>query len=260
MGKINDLLLAYLRNPSLDTYLPVFRVMQAVGHKVFHEYPIVVSWTHYIFPVKGVSVCKRSLRFYFPSGKSFTDRYSSDTSMEDLLQDGYLDIHRKLQSYRAEGGSFWRWAIFVFRRSFMTHALRVIRNSYRLVHKSKGWLDPEEFGLEEEVDSDNWVIRGVHKLGYNPLTYKNAVLFLDPGFEELEHFEGLRPLWEVVSDLYCRYPRNMDMFFRYYGLCGHLEEALQEIGDFYGVSRQRVQQLVTRMLGKIKERVGKDVL
>ena len=60
--------------------------------------------------------------------------------------------------------------------------------------------------------------------------------------------EEVREVLETLS------PREREVLARHYGLMGHEEETLGDIGAFFGISKERVRQIKDAALSKIKHR------
>lgn len=260
MSKINAAALAYIQNPNEETFLPFFGALKAIGNRTIDEYPLVVKWVYFIYPKGAVKTNKRTLRFFFSSTEEFIYWYPHVTSREDLLQDGYDLILRKLHRYRTEGGSFWNWATYVFRRAFWSNALNVLRNYYRMDYCSSGWLDPEESNLPfEEVEFDTRTAGNTKRYNYYKLSPEDILLFKDPNLENLERVESSRELWKAIARLGKKRPRFVEVLFKYYGLCNHPEMVFQEIANEWGVSRQRIGQVEEKALKRLRKMVCEDV-
>ena len=52
--------------------------------------------------------------------------------------------------------------------------------------------------------------------------------------------------------------REKDMINKYYGINGHQKMTLEEIGNQYGISKERVRQLISRALVKMRDQINKS--
>jgi len=53
-------------------------------------------------------------------------------------------------------------------------------------------------------------------------------------------------------------PREVEVLSSYYGLNGHSSLTLEEIGDLYGLTRERVRQIKERALRRLRKSTNKD--
>ncbi len=65
---------------------------------------------------------------------------------------------------------------------------------------------------------------------------------------------------EVASGLSLLSPREVEVLSSYYGLNGHKSLTLEEIGELYGLTRERVRQIKERALRRMRKSVNKNAL
>jgi RNA polymerase primary sigma factor len=65
---------------------------------------------------------------------------------------------------------------------------------------------------------------------------------------------------EVNYGLAILSPREVEVLCAYYGLNGHKAKTLEEIGDMYGLTRERVRQIKERALRRLRKSVNKNSL
>ncbi len=65
---------------------------------------------------------------------------------------------------------------------------------------------------------------------------------------------------EVLNGLSTLSPREVDVLRAYYGLGGHASLNLEEIGELYGLTRERVRQIKERALRRLRKSANKNAL
>jgi RNA polymerase primary sigma factor len=65
---------------------------------------------------------------------------------------------------------------------------------------------------------------------------------------------------EVKHGLSALSPREVEVLSAYYGLNGHRALNLEEIGELYGLTRERVRQIKERAIRRMRKSVNKDAL
>lgn len=65
---------------------------------------------------------------------------------------------------------------------------------------------------------------------------------------------------EVVHGLSVLSPREIEVLSSYYGLNGHSALNLEEIGEMYGLTRERVRQIKERALRRLRKSVNRNAL
>lgn len=65
---------------------------------------------------------------------------------------------------------------------------------------------------------------------------------------------------EVKEGLSMLSPREVDVLRAYYGLNGHKSMNLEEIGEMYGLTRERVRQVKERALRRLRKSLNKNAL
>lgn len=65
---------------------------------------------------------------------------------------------------------------------------------------------------------------------------------------------------EVRNGLSILSPRELEVLSSYYGLNGHNSLTLEEIGDLYGLTRERVRQIKERAIRRMRKSVNRNAL
>jgi RNA polymerase primary sigma factor len=65
---------------------------------------------------------------------------------------------------------------------------------------------------------------------------------------------------EVDHGLSILSPREVEVLSSYYGLNGHKSLTLEEIGEFYGLTRERVRQIKERAIRRLRKSFNKNAL
>ena len=65
---------------------------------------------------------------------------------------------------------------------------------------------------------------------------------------------------EVAHGLSMLSAREVEVLSSYYGLNGHKSLTLEEIGELYGLTRERVRQIKERAIRRLRKSVNKNAL
>lgn len=213
----------------------------------------------------------------------------SELNLDDLFQEGVMGLMRAADKYdHTLGYKFSTYATWWIMQS-VTRALADRGTTIRLpvhvhddvlrlkrAHKLLGQAHPERrTSMAELADELTWTIDKVHFIqqiaalvpasldekinGYDDLTLMETLVSELPSPEEhLNHADLVRCIDGALSDLKERESKVLRLRF---GLIdsGH-GATLEEIGQMFGVTRERIRQIEAKALGRLRHPSRGDVL
>ncbi len=228
---------------------------------------------------------KANLRFVVSVAKQYQNH---GLSLADLINEGNVGLMKAAKRFdETKGFKFISYAVWWIRQSILSAIVeysRMVRlplskvNAYNKVNEAFTSF-VQEFEREPTIEelSDllaipskeiSMMLRGGSKhLSMDaPMTSEEGsstmmeVFALDdeagPDLKLME--ESLRT--EVTEGLSTLSPREIDVVTAYYGLNGHPAMNLEEIGDYYGLTRERVRQIKERALRRLRKSVHRNSL
>lgn len=198
--------------------------------------------------------------------------YIGEIPLEDLIQEGYIGLIYALDKFDyLRFRSFFNYVqywIYRYIRTFLDndqHFIRIPNNKKKLhedIHEfadkyeQEYGIEPsaEEISIEKKIDFD--VIMDVASLPYN---LANVVEFSndfdnrcndDFLADDLMMQESLK--YDVLRLVYSLPEREGDILINFYGLNGKAPQTLEEIGDLYGLTRERVRQIKEKAQRKLR--------
>lgn len=297
VGESNDRLdikLQYLRNRLLtaEEEVELGRRME-LGRRALREIEngIPKSEEHHRLIEKGKeakdAMVLANLRLVLHIAKPYVGL--SDLSLDDLFQEGVIGLMRAAEKYdHTLGYKFSTYATWWIRQSIMRSladrgtTIRLPVHVYDDVLKFKrarrllGQMHPERrTNIAELADELAWAIDKVHFIqqvasfvpasldekinGYESLSLMDTLVSELPCPEdELDHADLIRCLEEAFSGLKDREAQVLRLRF---GLSDDGNGAtLEEIGQIYGVTRERIRQIEAAALRRLRHPSRADVL
>ena len=228
-----------------------------------------------------------NLRLVFHIAKPYIGL--SDLDLDDLFREGVVGLMRAGDKYdHSLGYKFSTYATWWIRQT-IARSLADRGTTIRLpvylygdvlrlkrAHKLLGQTHPERrTSMGELADELAWTIDKVHFIqqiaafmpaslderidGYDDFTLMETLVSDLPSPEEhLDHAELVRCIDDALSGLKQRESEVLRLRF---GLsdCGHVA-TLEEIGQMFGLTRERIRQIEAKALGRLKHPSRGDVL
>lgn len=170
-------------------------------------------------------------------------------SFEDVFQEGIIGLYRAINGYNAENGTkFISYAYSCVYRHIIAKAIEgssIIRVPHNTTLKCK-----EEDELDEKF---NTALQLAYKRTRNITSiqnqYEDECQIEDKSLNEKEFKNSLEEVKKALSNIK---ERQADILKRRMGLENYEEQTLQEIGDFYKISKERTRQLEESAINKLK--------
>ncbi len=228
---------------------------------------------------------KSNLRFVVSVAKQYQNQ---GLSLSDLINEGNVGLMKAAKRFdESRGFKFISYAVWWIRQSILQAIVeysRMVRLPVNKQHTSsklnQAFLsfvqqferEPTTDELAEIMDMTPKEVEtimqqsGRHVSMDAPLggDEGNATMLdlFAPGDQESPDIglmeESLKD--EVREGLAMLSPREVDVLRAYYGLNGHKSHNLEEIGEMYGLTRERVRQVKERALRRLRKSINKNAL
>jgi len=228
---------------------------------------------------------KSNLRFVVSVSKQYQNQ---GLSLSDLINEGNVGLMKAAKRFdETKGFKFISYAVWWIRQSILQaiveHA-RIVRlplnkvGSYNKVNEAvvsfvqEFEREPSDEELGEILDMKPKAVTKMKQNGSRHLSFDapiggedgDATMLDLMTFDVLESpdtnlmEDSLRE--EVKYGLSMLSPREVDVITAYYGLRGSNAMTLEEIGELYGLTRERVRQIKERAIRRLRKSVNKDAL
>jgi len=224
-----------------------------------------------------------NLRFVVSVAKQYQNQ---GLSLSDLINEGNVGLMKAAKRFdETKGFKFISYAVWWIRQSILQSIVeysRLVRlplnkvSSYKKVNEAyvsfvqEFEREPSNEELAELLDIKPKEVTNLLKGGIRHLSMDAPVggdegdatlidLFND-GDQEMPDLglmaESMKD--ELKHGLSLLSPREVEVLSSYYGLNGHSSLTLEEIGELYGLTRERVRQIKERALRRLRKSANKD--
>jgi len=230
---------------------------------------------------------KSNLRFVVSVSKQYQNQ---GLSLPDLINEGNVGLMKAAKRFdETKGFKFISYAVWWIRQSILyaiveySRMVRLPLNkvaSYNKINEAMVSFqqeferDPSEEELSELLDIKPKEVRRMMKGGNRHLSMDAPVggeegeatmldLFMmdDDAQASPDNFlmEESRVI-DIKNGLSELSPRETEVISAYYGLNGHKSLTLEEIGELYGLTRERVRQIKERAIRRLRKSTSKNTL
>ncbi len=228
---------------------------------------------------------KANLRFVVSVAKQYQNQ---GLSLSDLINEGNVGLMKAARRFdETKGFKFISYAVWWIRQSILQAIVeysRIVRlplnkvGSYNKVNEAflsfvqKFEREPTHEELADLLNLKPKEVRDMLKGGSRHLSF-DAPISSDEGAStmlDVMHIEsGTDPdeklmkqslKDEVAHGLSLLSPREVEVLSSYYGLNGHKSLTLEEIGDLYGLTRERVRQIKERAIRRLRKSYNRNAL
>ncbi|HIV98202.1 MAG TPA: RNA polymerase sigma factor RpoD/SigA [Candidatus Ornithospirochaeta avicola] len=223
-------------------------------------------------------IINANLRFVVSVAKKFRGQ---GLALEDLINEGNIGLITALEKFEPEKGyHFISYAVWWIRQSIMkaisekgravrlplnraNELVQIQKAKSELVHETDSdevdaSLISQKTGLDETLVKDLISISqdlvnldaSVKSKDESSATFSDFISSQDKGPEEETLDESLR--LEIMNMLSSLSPRERQILEMRYGLNGKKPMSLKEIGELYGLTKERIRQIEKRSLEKLR--------
>lgn len=222
-----------------------------------------------------------NLRLVIAVARRFT---TSLMSLADMVQEGNIGLMRAVETFEWERGhKLSTYATYRIRHAITTalnskgRPIRVPSNILRQLAKIRRVeqeftmthdREPDDTELARLVNVSPARLRALKRMGQQPLSLQ-AIQSNDRGWEDIlgDKADPLadRIKEEAVNDalssaLATLRPNEKDILERHFGLNGRPVQSLMAIGEVYGLTSERIRQIESAALQKMRQVFGKNGL
>jgi len=202
---------------------------------------------------------KANLRFVVSVAKQYQNQ---GLSLADLINEGNVGLMKAAKRFdETKGFKFISYAVWWIRQSILqaiveySRMVRLPLNKMTAYNKvNDAWV---AFVQKNEREPSHEELAEI--LGVNPATMVDMMTLGDEDSPDLKLMEeSVRK--EVFDGLEILSPREIQVVSAYYGLDGNKPLNLDEIGDLYDLSRERVRQVKERAIRRMRKSLTKNAL
>ncbi|MDX2136341.1 MAG: RNA polymerase sigma factor RpoD/SigA [Saprospiraceae bacterium] len=229
---------------------------------------------------------RSNLRFVVSVAKQYQNQ---GLSLSDLINEGNVGLMKAARRFdETKGFKFISYAVWWIRQSILQAIVensRIVRmplnkvGSYNKVNEAyisfvqSFEREPSEEELAELLDMSPREVQTMMRstlrhvsldapLGNSDESEATMLdVFMPEGAEEPDldlMAESLRE--EVAQGLSILSPREIEVIASYYGLSGYKQLTLEEIGETYGLTRERVRQIKERAIRRLRKSYNRNAL
>jgi RNA polymerase primary sigma factor len=228
---------------------------------------------------------KANLRFVVSVAKQYQNQ---GLSLSDLINEGNVGLMKAAKRFdETKGFKFISYAVWWIRQSILQAIVeysRIVRlplnkvGSYNKINEAfisfvqKNEREPSHEELADILDITPKEVttmlngKGRHISFDAPMGGEEGEATMLDLFEDSENISPDLKLMEqslkdeVKHGLASLSPREVDVLIAYYGLTDGKGKTLEEIGNIYGLTRERVRQIKERALRRLRKSVNKNAL
>ncbi|MCP3929269.1 MAG: RNA polymerase sigma factor RpoD/SigA [Bacteroidetes bacterium] len=228
---------------------------------------------------------KSNLRFVVSVAKQYQNQ---GLSLSDLINEGNVGLMKAAKRFdETKGFKFISYAVWWIRQSILQAIVeysRIVRlplnkvGSYNKVNEAflafvqEFEREPTHEELGELLDmtpkevSNMLKGNGRHVSVDAPLTGEDGdstmldVIYSDEDLSPDENLMEQSLKEEVQQGLSILSPREVEVLSSYYGLNGYKSLTLEEIGELYGLTRERVRQIKERAIRRLRKAYNRNAL
>jgi RNA polymerase primary sigma factor len=228
---------------------------------------------------------KANLRFVVSVAKQYQNQ---GLSLSDLINEGNVGLMKAAKRFdETKGFKFISYAVWWIRQSILSAIVeysRMVRlplskvGAYNKVNEAYTSFvqqferEPTHEELAELLDISPKEVGNMLRGGNKHLSMDAPISSEEGSSTMLDVFslgeedspdlklmeESLKA--EVFNGLSILSPREIEVLSAYYGLNGHSSLNLEEIGELYGLTRERVRQIKERALRRLRKSVNRNAL
>ena len=228
---------------------------------------------------------KANLRFVVSVAKQYQNQ---GLSLSDLINEGNVGLMKAAKRFdETKGFKFISYAVWWIRQSILSAIVeysRMVRlplskvGAYNKVNEAFTSF-VQEFEREPTHEELAELLEITPKEVANMLRGGNKHLSMDAPMSSEEGSSTMLDVFtlgeedspdlklmeeslkaEVFNGLSILSPREIEVLSAYYGLNGHSSMNLEEIGELYGLTRERVRQIKERALRRLRKSVNRNAL
>lgn len=228
---------------------------------------------------------KANLRFVVSVAKQYQNQ---GLSLSDLINEGNVGLMKAARRFdETKGFKFISYAVWWIRQSILQAIVeysRIVRlplnkvGSYNKVNEAflsfvqEFEREPTHEELAELLDMTPKEVANMLKGNGRHVSFDapisgedgdSTMLDVVPGDENMSPDEALMEQSlkeEVQQGLSILSPREVEVLSSYYGLNGHKSLTLEEIGELYGLTRERVRQIKERAIRRLRKSYNRNAL
>ena len=222
---------------------------------------------------------------------SIASAFTGNLSKEEHFQNGVFGLIRAIQGWDwRRGYQFSTYASWWIRQSIHRNMAETRYSIYLPVHIQEEIRSLQKFGQEFDLEVDyekiepevryflenkrvleksdsslNLALNVVYRNYSFELIWERYRFMLDPRIDEWDE-EGLNAImlellnWEIENILYSLTERESAIIKMRFGMYDGQPKTLEEIGEYFGVTRERIRQIESKAMSKLRHPSRSEIL